>query len=91
MSTSKPHEPGKSEAEHPRSGREKRLRGPFRQERRRIAEWRHGRPFWAGFFILLGALPILYFPYATLQVGDVSVAMSTMAGAAPRSSAACSS
>ncbi|MEU8133080.1 DUF6114 domain-containing protein [Streptodolium elevatio] len=82
MSTSKPHEPGKSEAERPQSGREKRLRGPFKQERRRIAEWRRGRPFWAGFFILLGALPILYFPYATLQVGDVSVAMSTMAGAA---------
>ncbi|WP_436773111.1 DUF6114 domain-containing protein [Yinghuangia sp. YIM S09857] len=82
MSTSKPHEPGKSEAERPRPGREKRLRGPFAQERRRIAEWRHARPFWAGFFILLGALPIIYFPYATLEVGNVSVAMSTMAGAA---------
>lgn len=81
MSTSNPHEPGKSEAERPQAV-PKRLRGPFKKERRRIADWRHERPFWAGFFILLGSLPILYFPYATLHMGEVSVAMSTMAGAA---------
>ena len=39
------------------------------------------RPFWAGLFTLLGGLPIAYFPYATLKLGTMSIAMATTAGA----------
>ncbi|MDI2128249.1 DUF6114 domain-containing protein [Yinghuangia seranimata] len=87
MSNIQPSEPRRPEAGQPTEAAAAvtdgpRFRGPFKRERRKVHEWRHSRPFWAGFFILLGSVPILYFPYATLEIGNVSVAMQTMAGAA---------
>ncbi|WP_075737416.1 DUF6114 domain-containing protein [Streptomyces acidiscabies] len=49
--------------------------------RLRFRAWRGSRPFWAGLFTLLGGVPIAYFPYATLKLGTMSIAMSTTAGA----------
>ncbi|MEV5201932.1 DUF6114 domain-containing protein [Streptomyces sp. NPDC053720] len=43
--------------------------------------WRGNRPFWAGLFTILGGLPIAYFPYANMHLGNVTLAMSTTAGA----------
>ncbi|WP_219821922.1 DUF6114 domain-containing protein [Streptomyces sp. Ru71] len=49
--------------------------------RLRFRDWRRTRPFWAGLFTLLGGVPIAYFPYATLKLGTMSIAMATTAGA----------
>jgi hypothetical protein len=49
--------------------------------RRIFRVWRGQRPFWAGLFVMLGGLPIAYFPYAHLQIGHLTLAMSTTAGA----------
>lgn len=49
--------------------------------RRNFRDWRGDRPFWAGLFIVFGGVPIAYFPYAHLQVGHLTLAMSTTAGA----------
>ncbi|MDT9700629.1 DUF6114 domain-containing protein [Streptomyces sp. P17] len=49
--------------------------------RRHFRAWRGERPFWAGLFVILGGLPIAYFPYANLQIGHLTLAMSTTAGA----------
>ncbi|AVH56410.1 MULTISPECIES: DUF6114 domain-containing protein [Streptomyces] len=49
--------------------------------RRHFRTWRGDRPFWAGLFVLLGGFPIAYFPYANLQLGHLTLAMSTTAGA----------
>ncbi|MBC2905059.1 DUF6114 domain-containing protein [Streptomyces cupreus] len=49
--------------------------------RRHFRAWRGARPFWAGLFVILGGLPIAYFPYANLQIGHLTLAMSTTAGA----------
>ncbi|MCN9240177.1 DUF6114 domain-containing protein [Streptomyces sp. RY43-2] len=49
--------------------------------RRKFRDWRGTRPFWAGLFVLLGGFPIMYFPYANLQFGHLTLAMSTTAGA----------
>ncbi|MCX4446744.1 DUF6114 domain-containing protein [Streptomyces sp. NPDC087866] len=43
--------------------------------------WRGDRPFWAGLFTMLGGLPIMYFPYANMHLGNMTLAMSTTAGA----------
>ncbi|MFJ7589916.1 DUF6114 domain-containing protein [Streptomyces sp. NPDC097617] len=43
--------------------------------------WSGRRPFWAGLFTLLGGIPIAYFPYADLRLGNVSLAMATTGGA----------
>ncbi|MET9610091.1 DUF6114 domain-containing protein [Streptomyces sp. NPDC006512] len=43
--------------------------------------WRGRRPFWAGLFTLLGGLPIAYFPYADLRLGNITLAMATTGGA----------
>ncbi|WP_329194369.1 DUF6114 domain-containing protein [Streptomyces sp. NBC_01435] len=43
--------------------------------------WRGNRPFWAGLFTMVGGLPIAYFPYANMHLGNVTLAMSTTAGA----------
>ncbi|MFD8554583.1 DUF6114 domain-containing protein [Streptomyces fradiae] len=48
--------------------------------RRRFRDWRGSRPFWAGLFTLLGGIPIAYFPYATLQLGQMTLSMATTAG-----------
>ncbi|MET9321574.1 DUF6114 domain-containing protein [Streptomyces sp. NPDC003038] len=47
----------------------------------RFHDWSGNRPFWAGLFTLLGGLPIAYFPYADLRLGNVTLAMATTGGA----------
>ncbi|MFD8999868.1 DUF6114 domain-containing protein [Streptomyces sp. NPDC059582] len=49
--------------------------------RDRFRTWRGERPFWAGFFTFTAALPILYWPYANLDLGGVPLALSTTSGA----------
>ncbi|MET9080060.1 DUF6114 domain-containing protein [Streptomyces sp. NPDC004232] len=44
--------------------------------------WRDTRPFWAGLITLSAGLPIIYFPYAHLSWGSVTLALSSTAGAA---------
>ncbi|OAH13355.1 DUF6114 domain-containing protein [Streptomyces jeddahensis] len=56
-------------------------RGRFTDWRLRFRAWRGDRPFWAGLFILLGGFPIAYLPYANLQLGHLTLAMATTAGA----------
>ncbi|WP_246143884.1 DUF6114 domain-containing protein [Actinacidiphila oryziradicis] len=46
----------------------------------RFRAWRWRRPFWAGLLTLLAGLPIAYFPYANLTLGQLSVRMATTAG-----------
>lgn len=55
--------------------------GQFARRRQQFRVWRGGRPFWAGLFVLLGGFPIAYFPYANLQIGHLTLAMATTAGA----------
>ncbi|AOR32025.1 hypothetical protein BFF78_14045 [Streptomyces fodineus] len=55
--------------------------GQFTRRRLQFRAWRGTRPFWAGLFVLLGGIPIMYFPYAHLQVGHLTLAMATTAGA----------
>ncbi|MCA1217993.1 DUF6114 domain-containing protein [Streptomyces sp. 8L] len=55
--------------------------GGFRYWRLRFRAWRGKRPFWAGLFTLLSGLPIAYFPYAHLHVGNLTLALATTAGA----------
>ncbi|MFD3731074.1 DUF6114 domain-containing protein [Streptomyces sp. NPDC058632] len=55
--------------------------GTFTRLRLRFRDWRGHRPFWAGLFTLFGGVPIAYFPYATLKLGHMSIAMATTAGA----------
>ncbi|MFI9490191.1 MULTISPECIES: DUF6114 domain-containing protein [Streptomyces] len=49
--------------------------------RRGFRTWRGDRPFWAGLFTMAGGLPIAYFPYANMHLGNITLAMSTTAGA----------
>ncbi|GLW56426.1 DUF6114 domain-containing protein [Kitasatospora phosalacinea] len=49
--------------------------------RRGFRTWRRTRPFWGGLLAMLAGVPILYFPYAHLSLGGLTVAMSTTAGA----------
>ncbi|GAA3800014.1 DUF6114 domain-containing protein [Streptomyces phyllanthi] len=49
--------------------------------RRRFHAWRGTRPFWAGLFVLLSGFPIMYLPYANLQIGHLTLAMATTGGA----------
>ncbi|AJP03875.1 membrane protein [Streptomyces cyaneogriseus subsp. noncyanogenus] len=55
--------------------------GQFDRRRQQFRAWRGTRPFWAGLLVLLGGLPIMYFPYANLQIGHLTLAMATTAGA----------
>lgn len=55
--------------------------GEFTHRRLQFRAWRGARPFWAGLFVILGGLPIAYFPYAHLQIGHLTLAMATTAGA----------
>ncbi|MEU3984726.1 DUF6114 domain-containing protein [Streptomyces sp. NPDC026672] len=55
--------------------------GTFARRRLQFHDWRGTRPFWAGLFVLLSGFPIMYFPYAHLQVGHLTLAMATTAGA----------
>ncbi|MEU6667074.1 DUF6114 domain-containing protein [Streptomyces sp. NPDC046727] len=49
--------------------------------RRRFRTWRGERPFWAGLFTFQAGLPIIYWPYAHLDLGAVPLALSTTSGA----------
>ncbi|SFD49534.1 DUF6114 domain-containing protein [Streptomyces aidingensis] len=49
--------------------------------RRGFRHWRGQRPFWAGFWTILAGIPILYFPYANLRMGDLTIRIATTAGA----------
>ncbi|WP_327234432.1 DUF6114 domain-containing protein [Streptomyces sp. NBC_01317] len=53
----------------------------FTYWRLRFRAWRGSRPFWGGLFTLLGGIPIAYFPYGNLKLGNLTLAMSTTAGA----------
>ncbi|UQA93033.1 DUF6114 domain-containing protein [Streptomyces halobius] len=44
-------------------------------------EWRGRRPFWGGLLTVLGGIPIMYFPYAHLTLGGMTLSMATTAGA----------
>ncbi|MFJ3302818.1 DUF6114 domain-containing protein [Streptomyces sp. NPDC086549] len=55
--------------------------GQFTRRRLQFRAWRGTRPFWAGLFVLLSGFPVIYFPYFNLQVGHLTLAMSTTAGA----------
>ncbi|WP_210581651.1 DUF6114 domain-containing protein [Streptomyces sp. NBC_00457] len=55
--------------------------GQFSRRRLQFRAWRGTRPFWAGLFVLLGGIPIAYFPYANLKIGHLTLAMATTAGA----------
>ncbi|MEI5526321.1 DUF6114 domain-containing protein [Streptomyces brasiliscabiei] len=48
--------------------------------RRRFGDWRGSRPFWAGLLVLLSGFPIMYFPYANVQIGHLTLAMATTGG-----------
>ncbi|MZD03616.1 hypothetical protein GTW43_00745 [Streptomyces sp. SID5785] len=43
--------------------------------------WRGQRPFWGGLLAILGGIPIMYFPYANLTLGSMTIKMATTAGA----------
>ncbi|MFJ3303270.1 DUF6114 domain-containing protein [Streptomyces sp. NPDC086549] len=62
-------------------GRRPRLRVTAADARHRFRTWRGERPFWAGLFTSLAGLPILYWPYANLDLGGFPLAMSTTSGA----------
>ncbi|MDF3297804.1 DUF6114 domain-containing protein [Streptomyces tropicalis] len=55
--------------------------GQFTRRKLQFRAWRGERPFWSGLFVVLGGLPIMYFPYAHLQVGHLTLTMATTAGA----------
>lgn len=49
--------------------------------RTRFRDWRRTRPFWGGLLAMFAGLPILYFPYAKLTLGSLSMGMATTGGA----------
>lgn len=53
----------------------------YAQGRLAFRHWRWQRPFWAGLFTLLAGLPIAYFPYANVTLGQLTIRMATTAGA----------
>jgi hypothetical protein len=56
-------------------------RGRFMYWRLRFRAWRGTRPFWAGLSTLLSGVPIAYFPYANLKLGNLTLTLATNAGA----------
>jgi uncharacterized protein DUF6114 len=56
--------------------------GQFNRRRLQFRDWRGTRPFWAGLFVMLAGVPIMYFPYAHLQLGHLTLALATTGGAA---------
>ncbi|MET9180462.1 DUF6114 domain-containing protein [Kitasatospora aureofaciens] len=44
-------------------------------------DFRRTRPYWGGKLAMIAGVPILYFPYAHLTFGGLTIAMSTTAGA----------
>lgn len=55
--------------------------GQFTRRRLQFRDWRWTRPFWAGLFVMLAGVPIMYFPYAHLQLGHLTLALATTGGA----------
>lgn len=55
--------------------------GLFTRLRLRFRVWRRTRPFWGGLLSAIAGFPILYFPYAHLRLGDLTMAMATTGGA----------
>ncbi|MEU9581513.1 DUF6114 domain-containing protein [Streptomyces chilikensis] len=53
----------------------------LRTIRENFRAWRGTRPFWAGLFVMIAGLPIGYFPYANLHLGNLTLTMATTAGA----------
>lgn len=49
--------------------------------RHRFRTWRGERPFWAGLFTFTAGLPILYWPFARLDLAGIPLALSTTSGA----------
>ncbi|MFE4820859.1 DUF6114 domain-containing protein [Streptomyces sp. NPDC056704] len=64
-----------------RFGRRQNVRVAATAARRGFKTWRDERPFWAGLFTFAAGLPIIYFPYAHLKFGAITLALSTSAGA----------
>ncbi|WP_225102671.1 DUF6114 domain-containing protein [Streptomyces sp. CoH27] len=62
-------------------GRRRELLATAPEFRRRFRTWRGERPFWAGLFTFSAGLPILYWPYAHLDLGGIPLALSTTSGA----------
>ncbi|OLZ73411.1 hypothetical protein AV521_04895 [Streptomyces sp. IMTB 2501] len=62
-------------------GRRRELLAAAVEFRRAFRTWRGERPFWAGAFTFAAGLPILYWPYANLDLGGVPLALSTASGA----------
>ncbi|WP_055534592.1 DUF6114 domain-containing protein [Streptomyces graminilatus] len=54
---------------------------PFDRLVLQFSAWRGTRPFWAGLFVAISGVPIMYFPYANLTIGQLTIRMSTTAGA----------
>ncbi|MHB9858974.1 DUF6114 domain-containing protein [Streptomyces sp. YIM S03343] len=55
--------------------------GQFTRRRLQFRDWRGTRPFWAGLFVMIAGVPIMYFPYAHLQLGHLTLALATTGGA----------
>lgn len=53
----------------------------FKEIWRRFGNWRGSRPFSGGLLTMLSGVPILYVPYAHLEFSQLTVRMSTTAGA----------
>lgn len=47
---------------------------------RGFTAWRRGRPFWAGLFVALGGLVIVFPPFANLKFGDMMISIQTLGG-----------
>lgn len=45
-----------------------------------FGQWRRGRPFWAGVFLTLAGLVIIFPPFATLKVGELAISITTIGG-----------
>ncbi|MFD6416668.1 DUF6114 domain-containing protein [Streptomyces sp. NPDC060194] len=57
------------------------ISGRFHHWRLRFRDWRGARPFWAGLLTLAGGVPIALLPYVNIQLGNMTLAMATTAGA----------
>ncbi len=58
-----------------------RLMDTLGRTRRSFWDWRGRRPFWGGLLTLLAGFPIMYIPYQTVTLGDLSIRLATTAGA----------
>ncbi|MBO1413167.1 DUF6114 domain-containing protein [Streptomyces sp. FH025] len=54
---------------------------PAQWVRRVFRTFRRTRPFYGGLLAMIAGLPIMYFPYAKLSLGGMTVAMATTGGA----------